>query len=81
MHRSAQGSSGTGLLGDEKSREIIPGETMAAIATPSGEGAIAIVRISGANAIDVANRIFRGHPEPSQFIPNVQHLGNIVDGC
>jgi tRNA modification GTPase len=33
--------------------------TIAAIATPSGEGAIGVVRISGPEAADVAERIFR----------------------
>ena len=34
-------------------------ETIAAIATPLGEGGIGIVRLSGATAIDVADRMFR----------------------
>ncbi|MGI8406703.1 MAG: tRNA uridine-5-carboxymethylaminomethyl(34) synthesis GTPase MnmE, partial [Thermomicrobiales bacterium] len=33
--------------------------TIAAIATPSGEGGIGIVRISGPDAADIAGRIFR----------------------
>ncbi len=35
-----------------------PKETIAAIATPPGEGGVAIVRISGENAIAVASKIF-----------------------
>lgn len=35
-------------------------ETIAAIATPLGEGALAIVRVSGPAAIDIADAVFRG---------------------
>ncbi len=37
-----------------------PGETIAAIATPPGEGGVAIVRISGKNALKVAYQVFSG---------------------
>ncbi len=37
-----------------------PGETIAAIATPPGEGGVAIIRISGDDALAVAARIFSG---------------------
>ena len=37
-----------------------PGETIAAIATPPGEGGVAIVRISGEEALSVAAKIFSG---------------------
>jgi tRNA modification GTPase len=52
-------------------------DTVAAISTPPGEGAIALVRISGANAIDTADKIFRGKEQPSRFASHVQHLGEI----
>src|SRR5467141_3488846 len=55
-------------------------DTIAAISTPAGEGAIALVRISGVNAIDVAEKIFRGQQKPSRFRSHVQHFGEIVDG-
>ena len=53
-------------------------DTIAAISTPPGEGAIALVRISGTNAIEIADKIFRGKEQPSQFTSHVQHLGEIV---
>jgi len=56
-----------------------PGDPIAAISTPAGEGAIALVRISGANATAVAEKVFRGKEKPSQFAPRVQHVGEIVD--
>src|SRR6266567_2964793 len=55
-------------------------DTIAAISTPAGEGAIALVRISGVNAIEVAEKIFRGKENPSRFGSHVQHFGEIVDG-
>ncbi len=39
-------------------RPYIPGETIAACATAPGEAGIAIIRISGTNALAVANKIF-----------------------
>ncbi len=52
-------------------------DTIAAVSTPPGEGAIALVRISGGNAVDIADKIFRGTETPSQFKPHVQHFGEI----
>jgi tRNA modification GTPase len=52
-------------------------DTIAAISTPLGEGAIALVRASGANAIEVADKIFHGKEAPSQFEPRVQHFGEV----
>src|SRR4029079_11177486 len=52
-------------------------DTVAAISTPPGEGAIALIRITGANAIQIADKIFRGKEQPSKFVSHVQHLGEI----
>src|SRR5246127_1228501 len=52
-------------------------DTIAAISTPPGERPIAVVRISGANAIEIADKIFRGKEKPSRFASHVQHLGEI----
>src|SRR5882762_6505772 len=52
-------------------------DAIAAISTPPGEGAIALVRISGANAIQIADEIFRGKEQASKFASHVQHLGEI----
>src|ERR1700736_6911227 len=54
-------------------------DTIAAISTPPGEGAIALVRISGANAVSIADKIFRGKQKPSESAPHTQHFGEIVD--
>ncbi len=71
MHRGiAKGALVSGLFG----------ETIAAISTPPGEGAIALIRISGPGAIGIADRIFRGKEEPSRFPPQLQHFGEVVIG-
>jgi len=56
---------------------MIVSDTIAAISTPPGEGAIALVRVSGANSIQIADKIFRGKEKPSRFASHVQHLGEI----
>src|SRR5256886_10326308 len=60
-------------------RSIVPGETIAAISTAAGEGAIALVRVSGENAIEVADKIFRGKERPSDLQSHTQHLGQIIE--
>ena len=40
-------------------------DTIAAISTPPGEGAISIVRISGPEALSIADRIFQSETKPS----------------
>jgi tRNA modification GTPase len=54
-------------------------DTITAISTPPGEGAIALVRISGADAIEIADKIFRGKEQPSRFASHVQHFGEIFN--
>lgn len=63
-------------------------DTVAAIATPPGQGAVAIVRVTGPDALAVGERIFRkrgcGGPGDGglvgQLVPRVQHFGQIWDG-
>lgn len=58
-------------------RKMNSKETIAAIATPLGEGGVAIVRISGPNAISCAQRIFS--KRVSSFATHKAHLGYVVD--
>ncbi|MEO6849165.1 MAG: tRNA uridine-5-carboxymethylaminomethyl(34) synthesis GTPase MnmE, partial [Mucilaginibacter sp.] len=37
-----------------------PEETIVALATPNGTGAIGIIRLSGPDAIAIANKVFKG---------------------
>lgn len=61
-----------------------PGETIAAIATPPGEGGVAIIRISGNQALDIAFKIFSGpiHSYKSHTVHYghiLNHLGEHID--
>ncbi len=58
-------------------RAYVPGETIAAIATPPGEGGVAIIRISGNEALDVAEKIFTGPIRSYQT--HTAHFGKIRD--
>ena len=51
-------------------------DTVAAIATAPGRGAVAIVRLSGALALTIAARIFR---TPRPLVPRVATLGEVID--
>ncbi|MBA3543788.1 MAG: tRNA uridine-5-carboxymethylaminomethyl(34) synthesis GTPase MnmE [Chthoniobacterales bacterium] len=53
--------------------------TIAAVSTPPGEGAIALVRLSGPQAIAVADTIFRGKQRPSEAASHFQQWGEIVE--
>ena len=53
--------------------------TIAAIATPAGEGAIAVIRLSGDSALDIADRLFRGSRKLGESAGNTVHYGKIVD--
>lgn len=58
-------------------RSYEKGKTIAAIATPKGEGGIAIIRVSGHEAFNVVNRIFS--KEISMFESHTAHFGKILD--
>ena len=82
MHRSVEGNSTERSTSLNTEREsIIAGDTIAAISTPVGEGAIALIRVSGVDAIAVADKIFRGKEKPSRFASHAQHFGEILDGA
>lgn len=53
-------------------------DTIAALATPPGEAAIGIVRMSGPRALDIAREIFRS-PGGGGLKPRRVHYGFIVD--
>src|SRR5690242_6758052 len=54
-------------------------DTIAAVSTPPGEGAIALVRLSGRGAVAIADQIFRGKQRPSEAASHFQHFGEIVE--
>lgn len=54
-------------------------DTIVALATPSGIGAIGVIRLSGPEAITIANRVFSGKDLTKQASHTI-HFGNITDG-
>ncbi|BAO77081.1 GTPase and tRNA-U34 5-formylation enzyme TrmE [Winogradskyella sp. PG-2] len=56
-------------------------DTIVALATPSGSGAIAIIRLSGNAAIEIASRNFKSVSNKvlSQQSTHTIHLGHIID--
>tara|TARA_B100001063_G_C16777598_1_gene566967 strand:- start:4680 stop:6071 length:1392 start_codon:yes stop_codon:yes gene_type:complete len=57
-------------------------DTIVALATPSGSGAIAVIRLSGKDAIEIASSSFKsisGKKLKNQATHTI-HLGHIVDG-
>lgn len=63
---------------DSSQQEITEREPIAAVATPVGEGGIAIIRVSGKNVIERVNETFRGCNLTKEDSHTV-HFGNIVD--
>ena len=61
---------------------MIQQNTIVALATPSGAGAIAIIRLSGKEAITIAAKVFNSisGKELLKQKSHTVHLGNIVDG-
>ncbi len=62
---------------------MIPQETIVALATPSGAGAIAIIRLSGADAIAIAAEVFQSvsGKDITKQKTHTLHLGHIMDGA
>ena len=54
-------------------------ETIVALATPNGIGAIGVIRLSGPDAVVIANSVFRGKDLTKQESHTI-HFGQIVDG-
>jgi len=58
----------------------MPPDTIAAISTPFGEGAIALLRISGHGAVAIADAVFHGKQRPSAARPRTAIFGSVRDG-
>lgn len=56
-------------------------DTIVAISTPVGEGGIGIVRMSGKDALTIADKIFlsKNGSRPSQFSTYTTHYGYVID--
>ncbi|MBP0724898.1 tRNA uridine-5-carboxymethylaminomethyl(34) synthesis GTPase MnmE [Bacillus sp. RG28] len=53
-------------------------DTIAAISTPKGEGAIAIVRLSGDQAVQIANKLFK-EKDLEKVDSHTIHYGHLID--
>lgn len=62
----------------KKNNSIIQKSAIAAIATPIGEGGIAVIRVSGKDAISLVNRAFQGK-DLTSLDSHTVHFGKIMD--
>ncbi len=60
---------------------MIQNDTIVALATPSGAGAIAVIRVSGKQAITIASQVFKSvrNKDLTKQKSHTLHLGHIVD--
>ncbi len=54
-------------------------DTITAIATPSGVGAISVIRVSGTLSFEIVDKIFKGKTKLTESESHTIHYGNIVD--
>jgi len=54
-------------------------DTIAALATPNGSGAISIIRMSGSNSFSAIDKIFVGEKKISEANTHTIHYGKIID--
>lgn len=55
-------------------------DTIAAISTPPGEGAISIVRMSGKDALEIVDRVYQSGSKKLQEVPShTIHYGHIIE--
>lgn len=59
--------------------DLMNRSTIAAVATPPGTGAIALIRVSGPMALTVASKVFAGGTSTGDCKPRVQRFGRILD--
>lgn len=53
-------------------------DTIAAIATPLGEGGIAVIRVSGEGAITIVDQIYKGRQSLRDVLSHTVHYGSIL---
>ncbi len=54
-------------------------DTITAISTPLGEGGISVIRVSGIEALAVADRVFLGKTKLSEAPSHTAHFGRVVE--
>lgn len=53
-------------------------DTIAAISTPVGEGGIAVIRVSGPEAVEVVDRVYKGKRSLTEVDTHTVHYGHIL---
>ena len=66
------------MLLSNKERRIYMNDTIAAISTALGVGAISIIRVSGSEAIKIVNSIFKGK-DLTKVNTHTINYGHIID--
>ncbi len=61
------------------SQDVFSEQTIAAIATPAGRGAIAVLRLSGSDVVGIGRRLFPSLPEEQPFEPRQARLLAVRD--
>lgn len=59
--------------------DLLNNDTIVALATPAGVGAIGVIRLSGNDAITIISRVFKGKDLSKQASHTI-HFGHIIDG-
>lgn len=54
-------------------------DTIVAVSTPFGEGAIALIRLSGSDAVKITDTIFKGKYKLTEVSTHTIHYGKIID--
>lgn len=57
----------------------LPGDTIAAVSTPPGPGGVALVRLSGPRAVEIADAVFRGARPLAEAPTHTVHHGRVFD--
>ncbi len=63
----------------ERRGVIMEMDTIAAISTPMGEGAIGIVRVSGPDAFNIVNRLYQGKKPLIEVDSHTINYGHLID--
>ena len=53
-------------------------DTIAAVSTPRGKGGIAVLRVSGADAREILNKVFRPFKGSGEYRPRYATYGEII---
>ncbi|MDB5011971.1 MAG: tRNA uridine-5-carboxymethylaminomethyl(34) synthesis GTPase MnmE, partial [Daejeonella sp.] len=67
------------MLAEPKTVHSYHSDTIIALATPSGIGAIGVIRLSGPDAVTIVNQVFKGKDLNKQSTHTI-HYGTIRDG-